>query len=221
MGGKGTKNMVLDIIVILLIGLMGVWGYRKGFVHTLIHTVGWVGSLVIAYLLVPSATAWAKENTGLYDWLSAVVTAKFDVSLTAIEAAANSLPESIAPVIGDYSTSIIDGVATQFTQIFGTIIIFVALFILIKLLSWLILHFFSKDYNDGVVNFADGLFGLLLGFAKGFLLVLVILAALLPVVNLVSTGLVETITSQLASSHIAGYLYNENFILMLIQNYLG
>jgi ligand-binding sensor domain-containing protein len=62
---------------------------------------------------------------------------------------------------------------------------------------------------------------MLFGFLKGFLLVLVILAALLPAINLMSTGFVEAITSQLAHSHIAGYLYNENFILMLIQNYLG
>ena len=96
-----------------------------------------------------------------------------------------------------------------------------ALFILLKLVSWLLLHFVSRDYNDGILNFADGLAGMLFGFLKGFLLVLVFLAALLPVVNLMSAGFVETINSQLAHSHIAGYLYNENFILMLIQNYLG
>ncbi len=213
--------MILDIIVLLLIAGMGILGYRKGFVHSLIHTVGWVGTLVIAYLLIPGTAAWAKENTGLYGWLNGIVTSKFDISLTAIDAAIESLPDSIAPAVDQYSTNIIDGVATQFTQIFGTIMVFVLLFIIIKLLTWLVLHFFSKDYNDGIVNFADGLFGMLLGFVKGFLLVLVVLAALLPMVNLMSTGFTETITAQLSHSHIAGYLYNENFILMLIQNYLG
>ena len=213
--------MILDIIVILLIAGMAFLGYRKGFVHTLIHTVGWIGSLVIAYLLVPGVAGWAKENTGLYNWLNGIVTAKFDISLEAIDAATESLPDSIAPTIDQYSTDIVDGISAAFTQIFGTIMVFVFLFIVLKLVSWLLLHLVSKEYNDGIVNFADGLLGMLFGFLKGFLLVLVLLAALLPAINLMSTGFVEAITNQLAHSHIAGYLYNENFILMLIQNYLG
>ena len=213
--------MILDIIVVLLIAGMGFLGYRKGFVHTLIHTVGWIGSLVIAYLLVPAANSWLKANTGFYDWLNGVVTAKFDVSLEAIQAATDSLPSSIAPAADQYSTDIINGISEQFTQIFGTVIVFVALFILIKLVSWLLLRLVSKDYNDGIIHFTDGLLGILFGFLKGFLLVLVLLAALLPAANLMSTGFVELVTGQLAQSHIAGPLYNENFILMLIHNYLG
>ena len=213
--------MILDCIVVLLIVGMGILGYRKGFVYTLIHTVGWIGSLLIAYLLVPAASKWARANTGLYDWLNGVVTAKFDVSLEAIQATTDSLPSNIAPAVDQYSTDIINGISAQFTQIFGTVIVFVALFILLKLVSWLLLHFLSKDYNDGVVNFTDGLLGMLFGFLKGFLLVLVLLAALLPAANLMSTGFVELVTGQLAQSHIAGPLYNENFILMLIHNYLG
>lgn len=213
--------MLLDILVILIILAAGILGYRKGFVHTLIHTVGWVGAIVIAYLLIPKGVSFAKRNTGLYDWLSAVVTKKFDVSLDAIEVTKNSLPESISSTIDEYSTDIIGGIADQITRIFGTILVFVILFILVKVLLWCILHFFSKDYNDGFTNFADGLFGMLFGFLRGVILVLVILAALLPLINVMSTGLTEALTSQLAHSHIASYLYNENFLLMLIQTHFG
>lgn len=213
--------MLLDILTIVIIVLAGILGYRKGFVHTLIHTVGWVGAVVLAYLLTPGAAAYARENTGLYDWLYSVVAKKFDVSLDAIETATKSLPDSIAPAVDDYSTDIVGGIAEQLTGIFGTILVFVFLFFLLKVLLWLILRLFSKDYNDGFTNFADGLLGMLFGFLRGFILVLVLLAAMLPLINVMSTGLTETLTASLANSHIAGYLYNENFLLMLIQNYLG
>lgn len=211
--------MFLDILVVLIIVLAGILGYRKGFVHTLIHTVGWVGAVVLAYLLIPRGTAFAESNTGLYDWLHAVVSRKFDVSLDAISVTTNSLPDSIASMIDEYSTDIIGGIADQTTRIFGTILVFVALFVIIKILLWIILHLFSIDYNDGFTNFADGLFGMLFGFLRGVILVLVILAAMLPLINMMSTGLTEAITNQLAHSHLASYLYNENFLLMLLQSH--
>jgi len=213
--------MVLDILVILIIALAGFLGYRKGFVHTLIHTVGWVGAVVLAYLLVPRGVEYAQKNTGLYESLNSAVTKKFDVSLNAIDVTTNSLPDSISSMIDEYSTDIIGGIADQVTAIFGTILVFVILFVIIKVLLWLILLFFSKEYNDGIVNFADGLFGMLLGFLRGVILVLVILAAMLPLVNLMSTGLTEGITNQLAHSHLASSLYNENFLLMLLQSHFG
>ena len=43
----------------------------------------------------------------------------------------------------------------------------------------------------------------------------------LPLINVMSTGLTEALTSQLAHSHIASYLYNENLLLMLIQTHFG
>lgn len=213
--------MILDIITIAIIILAAIFGYRRGFVHTLIHTVGWVGAVVLAYLMTPAAAAYARGNTGLYDWLYAIVEKKFDISLEAIEITTKSMPDSIAPSIDQYSTDIIGGIAEQFTAIFGTVMVFVFLFFLIKLLLWLILRLFSKDYTDGFANFADGLLGMLLGFLRGFILVLVLLAALLPLINIMPTGITEVLSSQLSHSHIAGYLYNENFLLMLIQNYLG
>jgi uncharacterized membrane protein required for colicin V production len=190
-------------------------------VHTLIHTVGWVGSLVLAYLLLPGGVAFAQEHTGLYTWLHGAVENKFDASIDAVDVATGSLPDSISAAIGDYSTDIVSGIVGQLTQIFGAILVFVILFVLIKLLLWIILHVFSKEYTDGFVNFADGLFGMLFGFLRGTILVLILLAALLPLVNVMSTGLTEAITNQLAHAHIAGYLYNENFILMLIQTHFG
>ena len=53
--------MLLDILVILIILAAGILGYRKGFVHTLIHTVGWVGAIVIAYLLIARIKADNKS----------------------------------------------------------------------------------------------------------------------------------------------------------------
>lgn len=212
--------MILDILIILIIAAAGILGYRKGFVHTLIHSVGWAISLVFAYLLTPGGCDYAKDRTGLYPWIHTIVEKKCDVSMSAIDTMTNSLPPGIAPAVEGYSSDIVGGIADQVTNIFATILVFAALFVIFKLIFFFFQLRFSKDYNDGFVNFADGLFGMLFGFFKGFLLVLVLLAAMLPLINMLSTGLTELLTEQLAASHIASLLYDDNLILMLLNSYM-
>ena len=43
--------MVLDIIILAIIVLSIVFGYRAGFVVTLANTIGWIGSFIAAQFL--------------------------------------------------------------------------------------------------------------------------------------------------------------------------
>lgn len=212
--------MILDILIILIILVMAINGFRKGFVFTLIHSVGWVGALVLAYLLTPPISGLLKENTGLYSWLASIVRAKFDVSLDAIETASKSIPSSVALTIESTSSNLVDAVTEQFTLVFGTILVFVGLFVILKIVLWLLLRLLSKEYRDGFANFFDGLLGMVFGLLRAAIFILILMALLLPVTNLLSTGLTDFLNAQLESSVFAGSIYNENILLMLIQNYL-
>ncbi len=212
--------MILDILLVAIVILSAIHGYRKGFVHTLIRSVGWVGAVVLAYLITPTAMTLFTEYTGFYDVFYSRVATKIDVSLESIDALVDSLPDSISASLDSTSSNIVDGVTSEFTTIFGTVVVFALCFILIRLLLALVLHLFSKDYNGGVIHFADGLFGMLFGFLCGGILVLVFCALLLPASNLLSPSISEWISSQIAASHITAELYDENFLLLLLDNYM-
>ena len=59
--------MIMDVLVgLILVGAM-VHGLRKGFIHTFIHTIGWVLALVMAYIATPFVKRLLMGETTLYD----------------------------------------------------------------------------------------------------------------------------------------------------------
>jgi hypothetical protein len=76
---------------------------------------------------------------------------------------------------------------------------------------------FSKKHNDGIIGFLDGSFGLIAGAIKGLLLIFILLALLVPVISL-SSG--NGLASALEASRIAGTLYDNNYLLLIVKTHL-
>ena len=209
--------MILDIILIAILILSAVFGYRKGFVFTLINDVGWIAAVAIAYLLTPSTTDLLEKHSPWYDKVYDLVASRFSGSLNAIDEAMDYFPQAIQPTITDYSNNIVDGIAKSFTDIFFTVLVFAGIFVLVKILLWILLHLLSKDYRDGAVNKVDGVFGFLFGLFRGVIIIAVLLALLLPAANLLSQGAVDWVTHQIDHSFITEPLYENNILLIILQ----
>ena len=54
--------IVIDILIILLIILFGVYGYKTGFVKTVVDTVGLILVFVFAYLFKDPIAEWMSYN---------------------------------------------------------------------------------------------------------------------------------------------------------------
>jgi uncharacterized membrane protein required for colicin V production len=217
--------MIMDILVgLILIGAM-VHGLRKGFIHTFIHTIGWVLALVLAYIATPFVKSLLMGQTTIYASMRQDFARRFSSSLPSTQSSFDSLPANIGDAIGDKVTQLTDSLvqqtATAFAGLAFTLLVFVGLVILVKIILWLVLRLLSKDYNDGFRNFFDGLFGLIFGLLKGLLIAFVFLAALLPVVNLLSPDYTTFVISSLDSSLFAKDLYDNNFIVLLLQSFFS
>lgn len=217
--------MIMDIIVgLILVGAM-VHGLRKGFIHTFIHTIGWVLALVLAYIATPFVKRLLMGETTLYDSIKQGFAQRFSESLPATQSSFDSLPANIGDAIGDKITQLTDSIvqqtATAFAGLAFTLLVFVGLVILIKVILWLVLRLLSKDYNDGFMNFFDGLFGLVFGLFKGLLMAFIFLAALLPVVNIISPDYTTFVLASLDNSFFAKDFYDNNFIVLLLQSFFG
>jgi len=215
--------MIMDILVgLILVGAM-VHGLRKGFIHTFIHTIGWVLALVLAYIATPFVKRLLMGETTIYASIKDGFAHRFSDSLPATQTSFDSLPANIGDAIGGKITqltdSIVQQVSTSFADLAFTLMVFVGLVILIKIVLWLVLRLLSKDYNGGFVNFFDGLFGLVFGLFKGLLMAFIFLAALLPVVNMVSPDYTTFVLASLDHSTFAKDLYDNNFIVLLLQSF--
>jgi len=217
--------MIMDILVgLILVGAM-VHGLRKGFIHTFIHTIGWVLALVLAYIATPFVKRILMGETTLYDSMKDGFAKRFSESLPTTQSSFDSLPANIGDTIGGKITELTDSIvqqtATAFAGLALTIIVFVGLVLLIKSILWLVLRLLSKDYNDGFMNFFDGMFGLIFGLLKGFLMACIFLAVLLPVLNIISPDYTTFVIESLDNSMYAKGLYDNNFIVLLLQSFFG
>ena len=217
--------MIMDILVgLILVGAM-VHGLRKGFIHTFIHTIGWVLALVLAYIATPVVKRLIMGETTVYDTMKDGFAKRFSESLPSAQTSFDSLPANIGDAIGEKITQLTDTIVEQAAASFAglafTLMVFVGLVILIKIVLWLVLRLLSKDYNDGFMNFFDGLFGLIFGLLKGLLMAFIFLAALLPIVNLVSPEYTDFVVSSLDNSYFSKDLYDNNFIVLILQSFFN
>lgn len=217
--------MIMDILVgLILVGAM-LYGLRKGFIYTFIHTIGWVLALVLAYIATPYVKRLLMGETTLYDSMKEGFAERFSDSLPSTQSSFDSLPANIGDAIGDKITQLTDSIVQQtaasFAEMAFTVLVFIGLVIVIKIILWMVLRLLSKDYNDGFMNFFDGFFGLVFGLLKGLLIAFIFLAALIPVLNFVSPDYTDFVVSSLDNSMFAKDLYDNNFIVLLLQSFFG
>ena len=66
-------NILTGVIAIILIGSAAA-GWKKGLVKVLFSLAAAIFTLVIVMALQRPASAWLRENTGLYGWLEQGIT---------------------------------------------------------------------------------------------------------------------------------------------------
>ena len=209
--------MVLDIILLVVVILTAIYGLRKGFVFTLIHTCGTVGALALAFVALSPAETFLKNNTGMYYAIKETMTDRFSGKLAASTTSIESVPSIISSKVTTYSTDMVNSLAKSFANVLFSILVFLILFAVIKIILWLLLRLLSRDYNGGFRGFADGFFGFIFGTLKGAIFVFLILALLVPVANFAAPSMTQTIVSQIDSSYITKILYNNNVLLLLLE----
>ena len=212
--------MVLDIIVgVILIGTT-VYGLRKGFVFTFIHTVGWILAAVLAYLATPFVKEFLVDKTTVYEAIEEDLDLRFSDSVPVMETSEKSVPLNISDILQNSTEIVSSKMAEIFAGLVFTVLVFIALLTFLKIILWLILRLLSRDCRDGFAGFADGFFGLIVGFIKGAVIVFIFLALLLPVTNLINPDSSKMKVETLENSYFAGELYDNNFIMVLLQGFI-
>jgi len=127
--------------------------------------------------------------------------------------------QGIPSLLGNFINSITDSVSANvaggLTEFIMTVLSFLLIVLLAKVLSFIITALFSKKNNEGATGFLDGMMGLIFGFIKGMIVLYIILAIMIPVINLASPENTFSLLASLDSSTLAKDLYNNNPILLL------
>lgn len=199
----------VDIILILILLLAAVRGYRKGFIGAIRGVIGQVLGLLAAWLTTPLAVAWAEEVLGLKTLISAFLYRSLPENIQTLLAGINrtatslqalkekilDLPmpqdatgylqkalEKAAPAWQEGMTpaSVMSGMLDSFAN---TILSAIAFLILWGMVAWAVRGFLGLfTGNGGIAMFgvADGILGMAIGIVIGGVLLTLLLGAFYP-----------------------------------------
>ena len=208
--------MWMDIVIGLIFVISTAVGFRQGFVHTFIHTAGWILSIVIGFAWYAKVEDYLRTKTNFYDSIYEKIA---DRVAAEGSSAAVSFTTNMPSILQEFIDSIKNSVATAITSgvadFLFKVICFLLVVVAIRLIFLLLSSFLSKKHNEGFLGFVDGVFGLFAGAIKGLLLVFLLLALLVPVISL-SSG--DSFAASLESSRIAGILYDNNYLLLIVKS---
>ncbi len=214
--------MFFDIIIGIILIWAIVSGFRKGFVFTFIHTLGWFGSMVIALFAASPVRKLAEQFTDLDDKLYMLFLDKLSLSSDMLKDCVSTLPPAMNAGIDTAAKTAAQTLAQEVTLIAMTIFSFLALLLIIKVIFFFVTIALSKrDHNKGFRNIADGIFGLAAGALRGAVFVFLFLALLIPVVNIVSPTGTQMVLDSLDASYFAKTLYDNNLIVTAFEDFLS
>lgn len=211
--------MVFDIIIGIVLIVTMVFGFRKGFVYSIIHTLGWFGAIVLAFFATGPVRKLAEANTDISDRIYAIFIEKLNISSDSLHVSLESLPPLVGQGIDTSMAGAAETLADKLTFLTMTLLCFIVTLLVIKAIIFLVTIGISSK-KKGFTGAVDGILGLVAGLLRGVIFVFLFLAILVPLANFVSPASTQLIVDSLNGSHLAGTLYDNNFLVNLLQDYM-
>ena len=229
--------MIADIILILLLLFFGYRGLKNGFMKSILSFAGILLSFILA-LLFTSTLASALDGSAIHNFflntsgdMLGSIGEFMSTTIPSYDMLYDSLciklPDFLAKILADSASSLFGSSANMtiaelltpgLTSIFMTLvsffILFIGSFILIKIIKSLV----SAITSLPIINVVDKILGFVFGFIKGFVFISVVLLLLSFLGNI---SFIETMMVYINDSTLVSYLYNNNFILMIVHAFFG
>lgn len=199
--------MILDLVIILVILLFTFLGYKKGLVKTAISILSFFIALIISIMLYKTVGNMIINNTEIDEKIENTISSK--ITMEDLKEKYEILPDSLI----ETGEATVNDIAKSIAQKIIYIATFILLFIALKI-ALLFAKFLAGIITKiPIIKQFDKLGGIIWGFAKGFLIVTVIFAAVSVVSPMLDPKYIKTIND----STIGEFIYNHNLLMGIIK----
>ena len=144
--------MWLDVLIAIIFVLSTAQGYRKGFVRTFIHTVGWLLSIIIGFAFYPQVKDFL-ENTGIYNHVNLRVHEKISAEGSSIiDPISDNLPVILKDIINTAEETVSTVLADGLSSFLLNVISFLAVVIFNQDSLLHIISLLSKKNRRGIIG---------------------------------------------------------------------
>lgn len=211
-----VKNMILDAAILIIVAMAVVKGFRRGLFYMALRILVWIGAIAAGVFLTgPLADILADGFVG--DIVSKNISEKFSSSMTAAGDACAELPDLISGGITATGNSAAALLTDMFTGLITSVIAFAVIIFAVRLAAHILMSPASRRRKKSILGMMNRTAGAAAGALKGLIVVFVLLALLVPVVNLAGTEVSDMVTAQLAESHFTKDMYDNNLLLLIVE----
>lgn len=221
---------ILDIIIILFFLYELIVGFCKGFVSSVFKLGGFILAIVLTKRYYSKVAVLISKNTKVFEAINRFATEKANALLAKISNPNNvnnilenmKLPSQVKEAIANNSGGIgqeaIDPsymLSSVFTNLIINILSILLVFIIIKLIIYIIYEIIERFVEIPGIKQLNKILGMLLGLAKGILIVSFIFVIFSPIISFTPDGFISKLTE---GSKLASFFYSNNVILYIIDD---
>lgn len=228
----------MDIAIISIIVFNGISGMTKGFIIAAFNLLGYILAALIARMYYPMVSNLIMEKTDLFNKINNRISQNIaDIfqssgnpetfnsiiehfKLPKILEQGMSTNPNVQGQISNLTNPIANQMANTLTEMFINIISIILVFIIVRILLIIVINILDNIAKLPILNTMNRTAGLILGLAKGVLLVLIIFTVLTPVIMFSPDGVIASTTY---NSFFGEYFYTNNIIMDFLnaQGYLN
>ena len=226
-----SYTTIIDIVAIGLILIFAVIGIIRGFSKTFLSTFGSIIALICAALLCSATTATLEKSFGAVtfftDKSAGAIAGIFGEDV--LNATVGQVNSGAVPNVPAWLTNIIKNLLNTETidasmtlknviaPIFGyyitLIISFLVLYILFRIVLFLIGRFLNKITKIRIIGRIDKFLGFFLGIIKGMIVIQLIIV----VINVIPLEFLQNLSLEIGKSQVCAFLNKINLINIIVE----
>lgn len=208
--------MILDGILILILLVACIVGYKCGLAATISRLGSWLAAAVLAFIFSGTLKKYLCDNTEIDENFFQ----KFVLKLSGKNEDMSSVPGIFQDQVADARNHFVNATAQNMTEVVMGVFAFLIILVGVKLISIAFTYIFSKKHSKGVIGFADGMLGMFMGLIIGIIIVISLMAFAVPFAMTSSDQFADLFAKASEGSMIAKYFYDYNLIIMFINDFV-
>jgi uncharacterized membrane protein required for colicin V production len=213
--------MQLDIILLIIIAIFVIFGFKNGFVYTLFRVLGWLVAIAVAYFTRDQVREFLMDHTPVYDWYHGHIyniLSQFVGRYTG--GVSSNLPNALGGALDSFGGKVAEEAANSIASSSFAVLSFIAAVLVVKLILFLFTLLFSRKYHGGFIGGIDALGGIFVGFIQGVFIVFIILLLITPVSFAIGPGAFDAVSKTLDHSFFSNTLYQNNPLSTLSEGFI-
>lgn len=225
-----TIGLIIDVVIVALLAIFGIVGYKKGILKSIISLLNWVVCILIAVFTAKYVAGWLNHIFDFSGWIGSTISKNLIKSndffamsvnsfggkenlIAAIPAEVNSFVEKLTTIVfnGNIDMNSTESVGsimgTTLGHITFIVITGILIFIVLKIIVLLLSKLFKNIGQTKVLGGLNKVLGLALGLLKAGLIIAIInivlvIGSMVPFMNKTVSPLIQDHT------YVEKHIYN-------------